>query len=1025
MLRNKILRIFLLTTLLITTIAAATGYYIASHEQQIASLLSRQISAASGMEISIGNVSATLSPAATLHCYNISIKASDQRSANISIEAVNLVFAWNDLLAGNLACTRVGVDKLQLQLKREKGGDKAVSTAPAQPEVEALKQLRAMFAVIGTLELHDAAIAIELPENKELKANHINAEISAPEELVLLSITGEIQQQRHDSAMFALHGQLKAGADWQTGRLKLETRVTGLVPALLPVKNSAELPHNELNFSAKAEGVPQQQMTLQLRLSTPEGATVNIGGVTLPGGEINADGSVQRRADNLYCDNLRLSYNKIRLNCAFELDNWRHAPYIKANLGSNNIPAAAIIPLLPSTTTRQWRQLINNTLLQCKNLHIEGPASHLTLRNLVQGEVHLQKKRLRYHLFEADDFSAVMRWDKTSFKLHTSPLHIDTDSLSIAGPLRIDASYTGSDTWRIAADLTPLAYNLADLVSKKQGEHGNFKAVYITKRNRRVLNDAELDLPGYLCRFSGELTDNGNYKLNFSLPDYRLETISSRINVLDDMQLRGGIAVSAVASGNITHANLPTLHADIAIHDCAITPTHVISPIHHVNGNAVLDNTHLYAKALQVKVGQSRLSVNADIADLRNIVAKLHATGNNIIASDLSFDNNRAILKSVDGRISIDTDGITFDKVDVTLPEGTAAAVTGRLDFTAPKLDMSIKASYADVDEIINLWHSTATADSDKPLALPTTFTPPPLKDSSDEFIHIDINAASGSIGGFEFQHAIGQIHYTPGQLRIEPLTFHADNGHGEASIFITQPNSYLRIYGVVDNMNADKIYNQVIKSTGIITGHCDANFSIEGPLNGGFLAHSNGAFHVDIHDGVLRKFATLSKAFSILNVQQLFKLRLPDMSTEGMPFRHLSGDYALSDGVLHSSNTFIASSSMNITLVGTHNLNSDDMDVVMGIEPLGTVDTVITNIPVVGWILGGDDQSLIHTYLRITGNSSDPKVTTMTINSTSNKIFDIVKRVVKLPAALITTPGKVLIKENKRPQNTKKSRRH
>ncbi len=128
------------------------------------------------------------------------------------------------------------------------------------------------------------------------------------------------------------------------------------------------------------------------------------------------------------------------------------------------------------------------------------------------------------------------------------------------------------------------------------------------------------------------------------------------------------------------------------------------------------------------------------------------------------------------------------------------------------------------------------------------------------------------------------------------------------------------------------------------------------------------------------------------------------------MPFRNLTGNITLDRGVLHSENLVINSPAMGVSVIGDHNLINHNVDLIMAIKPLGTVDTIVKHIPIAGWILTGEEQAVITTHFKVSGPSSDPTVEMLPLSSISTKIFNIFKRTLKLPGTLITDPKKILI---------------
>jgi uncharacterized protein YhdP len=170
------------------------------------------------------------------------------------------------------------------------------------------------------------------------------------------------------------------------------------------------------------------------------------------------------------------------------------------------------------------------------------------------------------------------------------------------------------------------------------------------------------------------------------------------------------------------------------------------------------------------------------------------------------------------------------------------------------------------------------------------------------------------------------------------------------------------------------------------------------------------GNIRLKIEDGKLRKFSTLSKVFSILNVSQLFKFQLPDMVSGGMPYSSISGNVAVKDGTLSSQNLFIKSDAINISIIGSADILKEELNVILGVQPLQTVDKVVNRIPIVGWLLTGKDKDFLTAYFEAKGKWSDPKVSPIQVKSMGKGILNIFRRVFELPVRLFTDTGEVIL---------------
>ena len=128
------------------------------------------------------------------------------------------------------------------------------------------------------------------------------------------------------------------------------------------------------------------------------------------------------------------------------------------------------------------------------------------------------------------------------------------------------------------------------------------------------------------------------------------------------------------------------------------------------------------------------------------------------------------------------------------------------------------------------------------------------------------------------------------------------------------------------------------------------------------------------LEDGSLRRFPTLSKIFSILNVSQLLKLQLPDMVSGGMPYNHIAGSLSIREGIVSTKDLFLDGNAMNISCVGKIDMTKEEIDATFGVQPLQTVDKVVSHIPIVGWILTGKNKTLVTAYFEAKGKLMIPR---------------------------------------------------
>jgi hypothetical protein len=416
----------------------------------------------------------------------------------------------------------------------------------------------------------------------------------------------------------------------------------------------------------------------------------------------------------------------------------------------------------------------------------------------------------------------------------------------------------------------------------------------------------------------------------------------------------------------------------------------------------------LVAENLRVHIGESPLTVQARIEDFANPRLLLDVKTPSIHADDLIFPSGKAILRDINGHLEIDKDGLTLAPVDVRLDGGTDASVRGTISFHPPyDVQLDITSEFARISEVIGLWSDQSEASkkrstSNRDEAEKTKGT----KDQKE--IRINASVKSGDLYGMSFHDATAVIVPTHNRLSIHPLDLSVGEGFCNAQVitdFSTNGPTLLRISGHAQDVDALEVYRELLNQKNIVRGKLRGDFYVSGEIGSNYLPSSYGNFSIQIHDGVLHQFPVLSKVFSLLNVSQIFALQLPDMDQEGMPFNLLSANFRLDKGILKSEDLKIQSEAMNQAYSGQFDLVKQEIDLNLAIHPLGTVDKIVTRIPLVGWLLTGDDKAVLTAYFSVEGKAGDTSVIPLPLGTITGPTFGLLKRTLGLPFKLIEDP--------------------
>ena len=267
-------------------------------------------------------------------------------------------------------------------------------------------------------------------------------------------------------------------------------------------------------------------------------------------------------------------------------------------------------------------------------------------------------------------------------------------------------------------------------------------------------------------------------------------------------------------------------------------------------------------------------------------------------------------------------------------------------------------------------------------------------------------------------------------RTRLKRLTYktfnviplHADVSLGDkaATIFIKESNLCgisLSGRSKISQETIDVEFKPVVKDQELnATVRClldktvsvDGNFNLDGELEAhgkskemivdsltGKLVFdaSRGSFYAGYF------FKTLTKIFGLLNVTELFKGKLPDLRTEGFGYHSIKANANIDNREFILNEMIIDGTSMEIVGNGKVDLINREIDALVLVAPLKTVDLVVKKIPLVRDIFKG---SLISVPFRIKGSMEDPKVIPLSLEAIGSGLVGIMKRTMQLPVKIV-----------------------
>jgi uncharacterized protein involved in outer membrane biogenesis len=534
----------------------------------------------------------------------------------------------------------------------------------------------------------------------------------------------------------------------------------------------------------------------------------------------------------------------------------------------------------------------------------------------------------------------------------------------------------------------------------------SYQAVFTRTEFGENSVQGDLLFPGIKLLFDSQWHDDEKYPfdLTFDVTDASTIAVTDLLPQFDQIKklnLYGRFGAHLKLSG--ANGKITKTTGNLDLDDVHLAIPGPLADLSELNGSIQIDNQTITAKSLQANLGVSPITIDLTIPDFKSSDVTLHVLADSIRADALVFPSTKHYLRQVDGVVKLAENAVILGPIYVKMDGGTDATVSGTIrNFSAAEIDLDIKGRHGNIDEIIGLW----SHDNDLPAP------PPPEHKKHPGSLTIDIVTDSGQISGMPFEHATSQIVRRNKTLDIGPIHFKNGEGSGIGRVLIENQDdghSKLKISGDLKDIDANAVYNQLLKRQGLVSGKLSGDFYLEGLSGKKFLPTSSGTFTVQIDDGRLHKLTGLSKILHVLN---LYPLLTENVQGKGLPYKKITFNAKLAKGILSSEDFLMAGDIMNLSLTGQYNIIESKVDFDLAAMPLRSVDSILSRIPIAGWLLTGDQKSLVIAYFKMTGNAADPDVTSVPLDSVTTPVIGILKRVFSFPVKIVTDPGKAILNQ-------------
>jgi len=574
----------------------------------------------------------------------------------------------------------------------------------------------------------------------------------------------------------------------------------------------------------------------------------------------------------------------------------------------------------------------------------------------------------------------------------------NSSSLKLTGSGHHSA-YRLSGEW----DLKQAAYSFPGIVRKPAGSinHLAFSSI-IGKEESRLLS-LSYTLSPLIISGSASFKYGDQPYLGFELQSnsFHLESVPI-LSKWQQYQPRGKVQAHIKGSGNPEDFSTMEYNGTIAVNAFSAQPGPKFKPVSGINGTLTFRGNSLETSSISARYGSSFLTVKGRIKSLANPEAELVIASPEFFLRDLTnlpLKRADTALRRLNAEIAMRNGSYTLKSVSGLLNTSNFNISGTHLPGRSPETQLAVTSTKLDIDDLLLFAASKAAEPASAPPA-------------ADFRVKLQVDA--GNYKKLPFSTLNLTAHREGGILYLQDFSAGVFGGTLAAKGRLAPADAHVNLYNLtldLTKINAEKLF-AALDISSEITGRLtlQANLTARGKDMQDIKKSALGNITLQIKDGTLRKFSTLSKVFSILNVSQLLKFQLPDMVSGGMPYSSITGSVAVKNGTLTSQNLFIKSDAINISIIGSADIFKEELNVILGVQPLQTVDKVVNRIPIVGWLLTGKERDFLTAYFEAKGKWSDPKVSPIQVKSMGKGILNIFRRVFELPVRLFTDTGEVML---------------
>jgi hypothetical protein len=271
-----------------------------------------------------------------------------------------------------------------------------------------------------------------------------------------------------------------------------------------------------------------------------------------------------------------------------------------------------------------------------------------------------------------------------------------------------------------------------------------------------------------------------------------------------------------------------------------------------------------------------------------------------------------------------------------------------------------------------------------------------------------DITLADSTVYGIRVEQGTAHVELAGERLQIERIDVHGPEAALAGNItFDDETNDHIDLNFDLKNGAVTGLLDALYPDKELLDGQLHVSGDLLGPLQS-----LDGRIAVKARDGHTMKSSVLTKILGVLNVYKIMKSGGLDLGGERFAYNKLSADLTIDDSVVHFKNLYLDSDSIQLSAVGKYTINTNLIDAIVGVQPLESIDKAVNVIPLLGWVLTGDDDKLFVITMKVMGTTEDPDIRLTPGSTLSQPVADTLLRILKLPETIVSRPKDLILEK-------------